>query len=205
MKKIAIIFLLLLTIRIEAQKISLGCKVGLTSVNQWYPEKVPITINPRLSYEFGAVLNYKINRISTISIEPGFIEKGSIIYLIPISKDSEKYGYLTTSLLYKLSLYKGLYLEIGNEFGYLIYFKTRYIEPNSKPFTESMQNKKRFESAGLAGFSYSIFERLNLYLKLSFSYTVVEYTVWPWQSVEHPVQPLFNKYYSLGVRYFFIK
>lgn len=204
MKKIVFILILLLPNTIEAQRISLGYKVGLSSVNQWYSEKVPITIIPRLSYEFGAVLDYKINQYSTLSIEPGFIEKGSIYYLIPIDKVSMKYGYLTTPFIVRFSFYKGFNFEIGNEFGYLIYIKSRLLELNSKPYSESMQNKKKFESSCLIGFSHSFHDRLNLYLKASYSYTPIKTTIWPSQIGTQSVQT-YNKYYSLGIRYYFLK
>jgi hypothetical protein len=189
----------------DGQKFTFGYKIGLARVNQRYSIDFPGTIDPRFSYGFNAVVNYKITSKFNLEIEPGFIEKGSIIYLIPIDKSARKYGYLISPVLIRFYPIKNLSIDFGNEFGYLVYAKTKEYGLDGKVFSESLKNKNKFESSGIIGFSIICFGRVNLYYNMSIAYTPLMTAYYNQEYGPSGSYKIYNKYNAIGIRYFFNK
>lgn len=199
-KTLISIFFLFLSLKIFCQTFSYGIKGGLDVTNFRYVSEISQDYNPKLSFDFGLVLNYRVLDKIELQIEPGFINKGSRTKFMDLtSQRIFKYNYVNLPLIVIINPFRKVNIEIGPEFGYLITSTIVDTEGNTYEIDSFLD--KHFELAGNVGLSYNLFPKVNVYLRYSQAVTPVQdyYLL----SMVGPSIPYkyYNKYATIGFRF----
>jgi hypothetical protein len=208
-----ILLLTLVSLKVNAQKLTFGCKAGFDlayftrEITQDYPTSFnKINYQTIPSFDFGILLNYQILSRLQVQIEPGLTFKGAQIIDNKFhSRETFDLGYLNMPATIIIKPIKRINIETGVEFGYLT-FKNN-IEGSSITSNNGYTNFKNFETSRFFGFSINPFNKFYL----TFRYTEA---LTPFLSTMNYSDPMagpthfnkyFNKYFSIGTRYFFVK
>ena len=215
-KLLTIVFLIILsgfTFKMECQKISFGCKAGfdLAYITQETTQDYPPSFNKqdyqtRQSFDFGVLLNYQILNRLQVQIEPGLTEKGTqIIDNINHFKEIYTMGYLNMPVTVILKPIQRINIEAGAEFGYLIYKKFMWL--NSLTSANGYAKFKKFEMSGFYGLAINPFGKFYLTFRYTETFTPFLYREMYSDPMASPTYffKYYNKYYSIGTRYFFGK
>ena len=152
---------------LHAQEKRFGILAGFGITEPSWP-KAPIEniYKPIVSYSLNAHLDFKSKGIWGLSIEPGIIQKGSVIQNSPSGKrDNERTEllYIHAPLLSNFYLGKKFMISFGPEFGYLISGK-RYFMDTKRNITDSYE---KFEVCGLFGLNYKVSENIVIGIRYS--------------------------------------
>ena len=206
LKNYSILFLSLWLInsRLNSQILSIGFYSGFDIVNEKYICELPnpMPFSPRLSYSLGLPINLKLFRFLEFQIEPSFIEKGTqnIDYQYD-EKTNWKYGYFSNPIVFIIKPIKKGGLEFGTELSTLLYSKIR-------DFNGSLSNvngAKTFEVSGLIGINYRFFKNTSAFMRYSKSFTPIFNDIVHGDPNGSWTFKIYNEYYSIGIRYNFIK
>jgi hypothetical protein len=121
--------------------------------------------DPIMSYNINGFISLKSTGIWGISVEPGLIQKGGLLY-----KSKAELKYLQMPLLADIYILQRLYFSIGPEFAYMISAKA--INPNSIQDISEIINKK-FEFSGSIGINYMIGKKMGIGLKYNHGLTYI--------------------------------
>jgi hypothetical protein len=197
----------------ECQKISFGCKAGfdLAYITQETTQDFPPSFSKdnfqlKSSFDFGVLLNYQIINRLQVQIEPGFTEKGTKI-IDNINNFRERYsmGYLNMPVTVILKPIQRINIEAGTEFGYLIYKKFMWL--NSLESANGYVKFKKYEMSGFYGLAINPFGKFYLTFRYTEAFTPFLNKMMYSDPGAGPTDyyKYFNKYYSIGTRYFFGK
>jgi hypothetical protein len=215
-KKTIIGIILLITLgsfKINAQKMTFGCKAGfdLAYITQETTQDYPPSLNKhnyqlRPSFDFGVLINYQIINKLQVQIEPGLTEKGTTrVFNNHPFGEIYGLGYLNMPVTIIFKPIQRINIEAGTEFGYLIDKKNM----EQSPFTgaNGPVRFKKFEMSGFYGLAINPFGKFYL----TFRYTEA-FTPFLYKAMYPDPNPgpsyffkYYNKYYSIGTRYFFGK
>ena len=145
----------------NSQNLNFGLFAGFDRVNILQPKLKPdqkgTGFDPINSYNINCFLSYKNKGLWGLSLEPGYIIKGSGYGL----NSRHEFKCLQFPLLVDVYILKSLYLSIGPEFSYM--FSARGINPTSGTDVDvSDQYNKKFELSGFIGISYTIFKGIGI-------------------------------------------
>jgi hypothetical protein len=206
---ICILIFIISNSKLECQKLSFGCKTGF-DLSQFIKET--ITDSPsatlkesfqlRPSFELGFVLNYQLFKKLQIQLEPGYIEKGTQIKDdVHNFWDLNRIGYLSAPLTIIVTPIKRFNLEGGLEFNKLIYLQ------NMDRFATSMKYYNKSEISVFGGASFKASDKI--YFNIRYSQALTRFLQTHLYADPYPgtnyTFNYFNKYYSIGVRYYFSK
>ena len=121
--------------------------------------------DPIMSYNINSFISLKSKGIWGISVEPGLIQKGGLLY-----KSRAELKYLQMPLSADIYILQRLYFSIGPEFAYMISAKA--INPSSIQDISEIINKK-FEFSGSIGINYMIEKRMGIGLKYNHGLTFI--------------------------------
>lgn len=178
--------------RLNAQEFKYGFLVGydITKIsftdmpdNQNYTKYYPM-----ISFNVNGYIRYKCSGIVGLSLEPGFIRKGSMIKLpFQEGKISHQRQYLQMPVLVDLYFTNQLFLSVGPEIAYML---------NNEP------SINHFELSGIIGLNYKINEKVDVGFRYNHGLTYTRefmYTNDLGLLISKPKE--FNLYFQLIVRY----
>jgi hypothetical protein len=206
MKKAPLILIVFLTIFqvTEAQKFSIGCKVGMDLVNiRFDPTGDNWGVTNRLSYDFGLITFYSPLKMLQIQIESGFIEKGGRIkYKYVDEKTLYKYGYFSNQLIFIFKPIRRLNIEIGSEIGHTLYATMKDIP--GQTFKYRLSDYKKNDFSAIVGLGFNFFKNTYVDVRYVYGFTPLEdcFVLVEFGPSYH--YQIYNKYISLGLRYYFI-
>ncbi|TAL70328.1 MAG: PorT family protein [Bacteroidetes bacterium] len=200
-----LILFIVFSVNAIGQQLTLGFKTGLDIINYKYVGSFPLDdFSPRLSYDIGVLLNYKLTNRIQIQIEPGFIEKGAQLRNINLNERiTFKNGFVTTPLVFVANPISRLFIEIGPELGYLVYAKKR--ETNGKIYDSGDTPTNKLEFSGIFGLSYNFFDNTYLVVRYVNTFTPLYNNIIYADPGPSTTYKIFNKQFSIGLRYLFNK
>ena len=164
------VFILFLGKFLNAQKISYGGQVGIDMVSVQVLSKYDYLLNqdlihPMLSFNANAYLAYRSKGVFGISIEPGFIKKGSF-------KDADKqndYSSEAKKIIFnylQIPVFADFYVNrwvfsIGPELAYLLSIKNIATDE----VTINNDIDKPFQLSMMAGITYHINDKIDLSIR----------------------------------------
>ena len=155
------------------------------------------------NFQAGFLIDYQIKKRFGISIEPGFIQKGTD-FNNP-EGTQVRLGYISSPITFYYLPFPWLKLEIGPEFDYRIYKKIA----NNSIFSDEEMMKNNFDLNMLGGISFNVFKFLNVGGRYSLSLTHMTsdliysdkyYNIYGTQHVYD-----YNRYVELYIRFYWIR
>ena len=207
-----IIFLLTLAcFRINAQKMTFGCKAGfdLAYITQETTQDYPPSFNKhnyqaRPGFDFGVLFNYQIINWIQVQIEPGLTVKGAQVIDNKFHfREIYGIGYLNMPATIIIQPIKRINIETGVEFGYLTF--KHNIDGSPLTAVNGYVKFKNSETSGFFGFSINPFRKVYLTFRYTEAFTPFLSTMMYSDPMAGPTHyyKYFNKYFSIGTRCFF--
>jgi hypothetical protein len=201
-------FLLFTGIKMSGQSFRFGFLTGFDLSNILMTNKADYFGGKRYYYPLAAFningyVGTKFSNHLGISLEPGFIKKGSVIRNDKDNKsDNIKYifNYIQLPVLADIYLSDKFFFSVGPELAYLINAKAK-SKDNSNDLSGSYD--KNFELSILAGVNYSISKKVDIGLRYNHGITCTTRIEWTDASGNSTTKDSkeYNQYFQLLVRY----
>lgn len=201
LKKSVIIITLFLISSLNsiAQEYNYGVMFGVNSSNKRLSKKElgKEIYDSKTTLNLNAFIEYKSKSFWGISIEPGFIQKGSKENFYSFEEgefDYSQLNYIQVPLLAELFATEKLYFSIGPEFSYLLSAKMK--SGDSKIDITDIYDK-RFELSGIMGLNYKIFKKFDIGIRYSHGLT----RILELGSTHNGQAKEYNKYFQFLIKY----
>ncbi len=162
-----------------SQNFRFGLVAGFDMAN-WNITNIPeghidnLLYEPIITYNLNGYIGYKKSELWGLSIEPGFMQKGSR------RKNYDKFirynlNYLQLPVLLDYYIFDRFYISIGPEFSYLLNAKIKsndYINDVTTLFN------RRFELSGLFGLNYMIGNKLEFGIRYNHGLSYISKIIW---------------------------
>ena len=182
-----------------AQEFNYGVMFGVNSSNKRLSDKEigKEMFGAKTTFNLNAFIEYKSKGFWGISIEPGFIQKGSNenFYSLEGDKyDNSQLNYIQVPLLAELFATEKLYFSIGPEFSYLLSSKMK--SDDSKIDITDFYDK-RFELSGIIGVNYNVLKKFDIGIRYSYGLT----SILELDSTHNGLVKEYNKYFQFLIKY----
>ncbi len=173
-KKIFLVFGLMLAIGLAGytQNLRFGVTAGFDVAETHGTNRAVMgavrTYAPMMAFNVNAYLGYRISEKFGISLEPGFIQKGSTVYEPSVGKFQMRENCFQMPVLLECFLFDKLFVSVGPELSYLI---NGYDVLRGEVYNNTDWYNNRLELSGVIGVNYRISDHVDIGLRYNHGIT----------------------------------
>jgi len=204
-KKTFLVFGLMLAIGLAgyAQNVRFGVTAGFDLAETHGTNRALLgavrTYAPMMAFNVNAYMGYRISETFGISLEPGFIRKGSTVYEPSVGKFQMKENCIQMPVLAEYYILDKLFISIGPELSYLI---NGYATLRGEVYDNSSWYENRLELSGVIGVNYRISDHFDIGLRYNHGITyTAQMTLTDLNGQGAGISSEYNQYGQVMVRY----
>ncbi len=155
--------------------------------------------SPMMAFNVNAYLGYRISETFGISLEPGFIRKGSTVYEPSVGKFQMQENCIQMPVLAEYFILNKLFISIGPELSYLM---TGNVSIRDEVYDNTSWYENRLELSGVIGLGYCINDHMDIGLRYNHGLTyTAQMTLTDPSGQSMGISREYNQYGQVLVRY----